>query len=183
MYKICQTEESQKRQYSIESALLQMMVRMPYAEITVSSLCAEASIPRKTFYRYFEKKDDVLFALIDHTQMLYLAAGPAGPSSFAEAERMYSFWYEHRELLDVLIKNDMEGIWYSRMIETAVGERVGARFSQQKEDVYGYQLMTHFVIGGLLSCVLFWHRGGWRYTPEQMAEITGKLLTEPLYNL
>ena len=183
MYKICQTENSQKRQWLIEETLLDLMRKNPYNEITISALCAQADIPRKAFYRYFDTKEDVLHALIDHMQMRYLYEGPAGPTGYDEVVRMYTFWYEHRELLDVLFNNNMEGLWYSRMIDKAIEERVGARYAQHKGQSDAYRLMTTFTIGGLLSCVVFCHRLGWKKTTQEMAEITTDLLTKPLYDL
>ena len=183
MYKICQTEASQKRQTHVEDTLYSMMRKQPYSEITTSALCAQAGIPRKAFYRYFDTKDDVLYALLDHTQLMYLYAGPAGPTSYDETVRMYTFWYEHREMLDILIKNNMEGLWFSRMIDKAIKERVGALFAQHSEQGDAYRLMTTFVIGGLLSCIIFCHRSNWQKSPEEMAKITADLLTKPLYVL
>ena len=183
MYKICQTESSQKRQRHIEDTLFELMRKHPYSDITISALCAKADIPRKAFYRYFDTKDDVLHALIDHTQMRYLYEGPAGPNGYDEVLRMYTFWYEHRDLLDVLFKNDMEGLWYSRMIDKAIEERVGARYAQHKDRSDAYRLMTTFTVGGLLSCVVWCHRLGWQKTTQEMAKITSALLTNPLYDI
>ena len=67
MYIICHTEESSKRQRELEQGLLRMMAVMPYGKITLTELCRELQVPRKTFYRYYPGKDDCLLALIDHT--------------------------------------------------------------------------------------------------------------------
>ena len=67
VYKICHSEESSRRQRELEQGLLAAMERLPYARITLTELCRELQVPRKTFYRYFPTKDDCLLALIDHT--------------------------------------------------------------------------------------------------------------------
>ena len=67
MYKICHTEESSRRQRELERGLLQAMGKQPYEKITLTELCRELKVPRKTFYRYFPTKDDCLLALVDHT--------------------------------------------------------------------------------------------------------------------
>ena len=67
MYKICHTKESAQRQRELERGLLDALGRQPYDKITLTDLCRELQIPRKTFYRYFPVKDDCLLALIDHT--------------------------------------------------------------------------------------------------------------------
>lgn len=183
MYKICQTEASLNRQQHIGHSLLELMKKHPYSKISISALCHRAEIPRNVFYRYFDTKEDVIDALIDNTQILYLSQGPAGKSIFDEVERMFTFWYEHRELLDVLSKNDMIGRWLARMTAIAVKEKVGLRYAQQKENSLQYEVMTTFTISGLLSCVMYCHTMEWKQSPREMAGIVSRLLGCPLYDI
>jgi len=67
MYKICHTEESSRRQRELEQGFLNMLQIQTYDKITLTELCRQLHIPRKTFYRYFPTKEDCLLALIDHT--------------------------------------------------------------------------------------------------------------------
>ena len=53
MYKLCKTEQSAQRQRSLEEGLLPAMKTKRYEEITISDLCSQMEIPRKSFYRYF----------------------------------------------------------------------------------------------------------------------------------
>lgn len=50
----------------IADALLSLMKRKPFQQITVTEICEEAAIGRKTFYRNFELKEDVLDFYMDH---------------------------------------------------------------------------------------------------------------------
>ena len=69
MYKLCKTERSANRQRQLEEGLLTAMETTRYDDISVSDLCEQMDIPRKSFYRYFDSKDGALQALIDHTLM------------------------------------------------------------------------------------------------------------------
>ena len=40
MYKICQTEQSTRRQRELEKGILQLMLRKNYEDISVSDLCS-----------------------------------------------------------------------------------------------------------------------------------------------
>ena len=53
-----------RSQEEITQALLSLMHKHPYGEITVKQIILEARLARKTFYRNFESKDDVLLSLI-----------------------------------------------------------------------------------------------------------------------
>lgn len=65
MYKNCTTEQSALRQQQLEDCFLKNMLLRPYAEITISDLCEQSSISRKSFYRYFTNKDSCLASLLD----------------------------------------------------------------------------------------------------------------------
>ena len=60
MYKICHTEESSRRQRELEAGLLEAIKNFPYEKITLTELCPQLNIPRKSFYRYFPTKEDCL---------------------------------------------------------------------------------------------------------------------------
>ena len=51
-------------QSQIQQALLSLMKKTPYAEITVKEILYEAKIARKTFYRNFISKDDALNSIV-----------------------------------------------------------------------------------------------------------------------
>ena len=90
MYKICQTEQSIRRQRELEAGLLKMLQKRRYEDISVSDLCGELQIPRKSFYRYFSNKDGALMALLDHTLMEFEQSQgqtlEAGASSIGDLE-------------------------------------------------------------------------------------------------
>ena len=71
MYKVCKTKQSAERQRYIVDCLMEMLFSMPFHEITVQALCKKADIPRKTFYRYFEGKEDVFDAMVDQVMLEY----------------------------------------------------------------------------------------------------------------
>ena len=71
MYKLCKTEQSAARQRLLEEGLLRAISQHRYDELSVSDLCSQMNIPRKSFYRYFSSKEGALHALLDHTLMSF----------------------------------------------------------------------------------------------------------------
>lgn len=176
MYKICHTEESSRRQRELEAGLLEAMRKQPYEKITLTDLSRQLGIPRKTFYRYFPTKEDCLLALIDHTLSdcndLALK-GWSGSGSLDETVqlRFFRFWKEHRLLLDVIRDNgfrylllDRTTVIVDRMKENAVPES------------FARNQVEYFVAYGLMTTVLRWHHYGFQSSPEEMAEVFGRLL-------
>ena len=100
MYKRCTTEKAALQQRKLEECLLSVMQDKPYSEITVSSLCEQTDLSRKTFYRLFESKQDVLDSLIDRTLREYirfsLPQNQLAPDVSPELQSFYYYWLERR---------------------------------------------------------------------------------------
>ena len=94
----------------MEEGLLCAMLERRYEDITVSDLCARMGVPRKSFYRYFDSKEDALHALVDHALLDYEGYVPAGqtavaPSFEKELERYFIYWQSKKPLLDALARS------------------------------------------------------------------------------
>lgn len=50
---------------SIETALLQLMDKKPFGEITISEIVKKAGVSRVSYYRNYYFKEDVLFVKMD----------------------------------------------------------------------------------------------------------------------
>ena len=184
MYKRCTTEKAALQQRKLEECLLSVMQDKPYSEITVSSLCEQTDLSRKTFYRLFESKQDVLDSLIDRTLREYirfsLPQNQLAPDVSPELQSFYYYWLERRGLLDVLSKNGMSTMLYDRSIrhmlqeETDILRQLGVVPSLQENTE---ALM--FFLSGILTLVVGWHHTGYQKSPLQMAAITEKLLSQP----
>lgn len=183
MYKTCKTEQSAARQKAIAAALLQEMERRSYGEVTITDLCARLQMPRKTFYRYFDAKEDALICFVDDLllQSSLFDPGSRQPGGVDYLEQHFRFWLEHRHVLDLLQRNALSGLLVERGAFLAAAQQMplvsGSIFGDgQKKDTA--LLFTH---AGLTALVLRWHHTGCRETPRQMAEAAFVLLTRPLF--
>ena len=115
----------------IFTALLKLMQKHPYAEISVKQIIMETSPARKTFYLNFSSKDDVLESILDELIGEYTAAlskanvenNRAGTKNLDEAisvdatgkvdtitnplSVIFSFYDKNKDLLSLLHKNKM----------------------------------------------------------------------------
>ena len=168
MYKICKTEQSAARQRELELGLLALMSEKRYEEISVSDLCERLGIPRKAFYRYFSCKEGALQALMDHTLMEY----DTMVADRLDLVGFFQFWYQQRPLLDVIERNNLFNLFISRIIESAILEE----HISTKEKT----LKMNFILTGLMSIVLSWHRTGFQASALEIAKTARSLLTNPL---
>ena len=110
-------EESLIRRRQLEDELFRTMLQKPYIEISVSDLCEQAGVSRKSFYRYYGNKDGCLNALLDRVLMnnvsgqgkIDLSAGIHSPVLLQAME----YWMEQKPLLDLITENGLQ----SRLLE------------------------------------------------------------------
>ena len=186
MYKLCKSEQSAARQRQLELGLLEMMSTKRYDNITVSELCDQLQIPRKSFYRYFSSKDGALHALIDHTMMNYEGFNVVYTHSERrtperELQQFFLFWVEHKQLLDALAKSGMSGTLVERAMGYSASDAISSSRFLQDETLFARQQVMLFCISGLMSMVLTWHHDGYPQSAEQMASIAARLVTQPLF--
>ena len=174
MYRKCTTEKTILQQACIEKSLFDMMDKMDYDDISVTELCRQSNISRRIFYRLYEGKDDVLFAMIDHSLLdLEKSAFSANTYDNEEMEIYYSFlryWVEKKRLLDVLGKHHFTTLLIQRAVSFIISEeaaslsRFGINDPQRDIDTLLYHLT------GMLSVIVYWHDTGYTKPIHDMAE-------------
>ena len=185
MYKICQTEQSTRRQRELEKGLLQLMLRRKYEDISVSDLCEQMQIPRKSFYRYFSSTDGALYSLIDHTMGDFFQMPKPEKKSRGNAvgdlDLFFAFWYDHKDFLDALQRSGLSGMLVERVSAFALHE--GHLPKKVKDAPQPMQeIALSFVVCGLMAMMLNWHRQGFPVPANAMAQMAVTLLTTPLLN-
>lgn len=186
MYKQCKTERSAARQRTFEQGLLELMTVKQYDEISVIDLCTHLQIPRKSFYRYFSSKDGALHALLDHTMMDYESFNAVYTEGVArtlqrDLTQFYLFWQSQKDLLDALFRSNMGGTLVERTITHISEDSIIPQRFLNDELPHVRKQVTLFCVSGLMSMVLNWHKEGYPHPAEEMAAITARLVSEPLF--
>lgn len=93
-------------------ALLTLLKVKSYNAITISELCAQANLSRKTFYKNFSSKEALLDYLYEDFVLAFHSYKFTPPNEITnEMEidnlRYFTFWYHMREWVHVLVKNDL----------------------------------------------------------------------------
>lgn len=182
MYKQCATEKAALQQRKIEECLLSMMQDKSIQEISVSGLCEHTGLSRKTFYRLFESKQDVLHSLIDRTIREYipfrLPKDVLSPNAPVELLTFYAYWLKQRPLLNALSKNSLSPLLYDRCIRHATLEDTSILQQLGLEPSLLHSAESlQFILSGLLTLVVGRHHNGYQKSPLEMALITDKLLS------
>lgn len=183
MYKRCTTERSAQQQRRIEDCLLSEMQKRDYRDITVSALCEQAELSRKTFYRLFGSKEDVLLALIDHTLMDFARFSPSAdliqPGTPVELQRFFHYWLANKPLLDALTASQQSALLLEQSIAHVLYEDRGALRWLSGERRGYWMEATVFYGSAILGLLLNWHRSGFSRSPAEMAAILLQLMSVP----
>lgn len=183
MYKECKTEDSTARQRVLEQALLAAMRQQPYEKITISHLCSQLNIPRKTFYRYFPTKEDALLSLIDHrltacNEAVFFDWQGNHGYEYVNLERFFSFWHSEAEFLDAIRDNGFRYLLLDRT--TRIVDTMKQNSTEPvPEGGFAREQVDYFIAHGLMSTALRWHHHGFPSSPQEMAQVFAELLSSP----
>lgn len=186
MYKLCKTEQSAARQRELEEGLLKAMQNTRYEDLSVSDLCDQLQIPRKSFYRYFTSKDGALQALLDHTLMEFEQFTIAYERGHIRTVRLdlesfFQFWLDRRNLLDALARSGIIGMLIERAIVFALTDDILPKRFLPGDSPEMQRQVTMFSVCGLMSMVLSWHTENFTQPVSEMARMAARMLSQPLF--
>lgn len=185
MTKICQTELASQRRNLLENSLVSLLEERRYSDITVKDICVKAGIPRRTFYHYFDCKDTVLHAVLEdmlnECSLEAMLEFNAGFDAMKESLiRNFRYWSgAARRKLDLLLENDLAGEMGQcalKWLESRRSDLPRRPGVTEKEK----EIFAMVCVAGFFTLLLYWRRNAYRETPEEMAEIAVRALSEPL---
>lgn len=171
MYKKCKTLKSSERQKEFEQTLLKMMETVSFSEITVVELCREMGVPRKAFYRYFERMDDVLDALMD--EILYAAFFYMEVR--VELEKFFDYWKQQRGILDVLEKNGLSQKLMDRAFTFVMT-------SEHLDELTSTEMKYAGYVSAIMTLVIMWHHSGMHKSVEEMKDLILEMFVMKMEN-
>lgn len=132
-------KQRQASKQMIETALFALMEEMDFSQITVCQIAERADVARRTFYRLYRSKEDVMHqyfaglcdAYQDSCQKL------AFYDLRRIAEDYFGFWHQHKEQLLLLHRCGMDRMLYyemSRVSMQIVRMRMGDKALKGRPD-------------------------------------------------
>lgn len=149
-------EQSKKK---IANALLVLLQQYDYKEITITQLTQEAKLSRKTFYRLFTYKEDVLSYLFEN---LYIECFEQIKSQRTQCywdivQCYFDFWEERKALLHIFRQSTLLPVLFDgaykysfSIFEYVRSKDVVEQLSEQLPYLLAYS------IGGMHSMLLKW---------------------------
>lgn len=186
MYKICKSKQSAQRQKFIAECMVQLWKKQNYNQITVSEICKQAGVPRKTFYRYFENKEDVFSLICDDLMMQYETyLGPYGCGEKytmeKDIEKFFMFNKRHEALWNLVQRDNMSAMVIEWVVLKIVEKGQKRSEDESMPDSAVRQMRISFFMHGLFAIFFGWKKRGYTISEKEAAEIAVKLVSVPLY--
>lgn len=168
----------------LKEGLLRLLGEKPLDKIRVNELCGESGINRATFYRYYQRPQDVL-AELEMDLVKEVAAKAEPPKCEAEAKdnlaRICAFLYERADVVKILFRCntdvDMMAVLNEHFRQLWELKKDEPRFAKLDKDTARAILA---LVGGGSYCLLRqWILEEIPKTPEEIAEIICNVIRWP----
>jgi len=182
--KILGSATAYRRQRQIEECLFDNLLQRPYPSVSISDLCHQLGISRKSFYNYFPDKDSCFRAIISRKLrncILNLTTDLPEKATLEEVIAYYlSYWKNEKAFLDVIIRNNLVFLLSKQCIH----------FLLEEDTTFLPFLDTprlkadEFVLAGFvniqITLILKWYMQNFATPLEEMVNTYQRLLYQPL---
>ena len=165
MYTLQNNPAALRSQELICRAVCALMAELPFGEITVTRICQEAGVGRKTFYRNFQEKEDVVLLMIDHLRAEYEQGLLHIPVNEA-ARYHFEFLTRRMDFLLLLYKAGQISMLTERfsVLQSAVMPRWS---DDERENAY----RTAAAVAGTEAVVRLWAERGFRESVDELVQL------------
>jgi AcrR family transcriptional regulator len=173
-----------RRQKQIEECLYANLLQRPYPSVSISDLCHQLGISRKSFYNYFPDKDTCFRAIINrkiHGCILRMSTEFSENTAKEEIIAFYlSYWKDEKNLFDIIVRNNLLSLLMDQCIS----------FLREEDTIIQQILNTpqlkadNFVLSGFVSIqitlMLQWYLQNFSTPLEEMIRTYQRLVHQPL---
>ncbi len=169
---------------AIEAAFRELVLQMPYAKITVTEICRNANLSRKTFYDNFQDKEGVLQAIFEDdvvkpilTMNTLLTSKQSRDMMGVYMQNIYVPIYEDKEFYRRLVR-PMKGVddTFIRVVTNSLVElnmaiMKGAAISSDLEREY----VAYYFASSQAMFIQKWIFDGMPFTPQELGSLYEKM--------
>ncbi len=153
----------------ITDALLLLLKKVPYNEISVTALCDKAGVTRMSFYRNFNTKEDVLEAWISSITEDFLRDSRISYKNDSPRQYFTKLFTHMKKHADICLAIYNAGLIY------LVKDEFDHIFLTLHKDEYD-EYKSYFLAGGIYNIFFLWLIRGCKESPQQLASKLDNIL-------
>jgi len=177
---------TQKTNQAIHEALMSLMSKKHYDEITIQNIIDKANIGRSTFYSHYATKDELLFEsiepmleMVNNCIIKYIECGGMY-SEIATVSALFEHLKENSHMLKRLIKAESSTLFFDRIalrcnkqIEKYLSTKLASGLTSQ----IPLSLLTHHISTTMVGLIKWWSNNDMTYSPTEMNQFFHELIS------
>lgn len=156
----------------LTDALLNLMKKKPFHDITISELVKTADITRKTFYRNYDSKEDIITDYLDQLFNEYILCLSSFDTftKYNALTSYFTFCKQYESFLLLLIQQELIQLLYKRYQNYLIIIQQNFQ-SELQVDSISSEYHIAYSMGGFFQILIHWIQTGARQTPEELVQI------------
>ena len=160
MYHIKQDKRAQASVELICEGLKQCLKEKSFENVTISDIQRVSGVSRSTFYRNFDRIEDVLALMCDRVFQEAFAAGYANIS-----EAVFRTWFRHADMIETIVGIDRGDMLYASLRRCAAGLRGGL---PGFGDAALFDYLVSIIASSMMGIMVTWVERGRRESEEEL---------------
>lgn len=157
----------------IADSFITLMKTKPYEQITISEIAANADLARRTFYRAFSSKNDVIAYIVENLVREYIneltLPTPLNMKSLALV--FFGFFEKHRELILCFRHNHLEYFILESFNQYLPYIRTQTCKEKISDDPRVDKLFALMSGGAFFNLLMYWSEDNSGLTPDDLSEL------------
>ncbi|MEL6524477.1 MAG: TetR/AcrR family transcriptional regulator [Chloroflexota bacterium] len=181
----------QRTRALLRDALMRLIVRKGYDDITIQDITDEANVARTTFYLHFGDKDELLFSTMrDLYEDLYAASGHEKASSWFtdDIDDCIADDFEHvqdySDFYSIMLSEHGSAAFLTQvrgyLAEAIMGDMFKVFAPMEVEAKLPHNMMAYAVAGAQIGVIKWWLDNGMEQSPKEVAFMLEQLLKKGL---
>ncbi|MGL5066500.1 MAG: TetR/AcrR family transcriptional regulator [Sarcina sp.] len=156
----------------ISTAILEILKEKEFDKISITEICDKAEVARKTFYRNFNNKEDVIKSSIDLKLSEFTSTGvlTKGINPVDISESYIQFWYDRKDFLKLLYERDLFNILNYKY--DVYMQDLRRLIKGEEEETPEIEYFLKFISGGFWNVLQTWVRKDFKESPKELANLT-----------
>lgn len=151
----------------IEAALIELVQKREFTEISVTRLCQKAGVGRQTFYRHYADKEDVIRSRIKSVFKEYLIHLQNQGEKAFDVDYVnlatLRFWKSNAEIFSLVTIQPVRAIIFSEL-DRRMERLIEANLAHSNLDPF----MQAFRFWGMKGVLLVWAENEMKQSPEEI---------------
>jgi len=162
MYNKSKNLQAMQSKQMITDALFSLMKVNSYEDITITQICLEAKVVRRTFYRNFKLKIDIFkYYLDDMLQKFVFENNDSEMDKYKKLKSFFDYLIPYKDFLTILEKNNL-----FFLINKTITVVINTAGFSRVQDIY----VSDFVASTISSILSIWIKNDFKESSIELAD-------------